>query len=796
MRLSGQNKLEHVLKQIPQGITIQDTSGNFLYANDRAAQMIGFKSTSELVQTSPQKILKRFVLFNESGQRLTNDELPGRRVLKTKRQEEAIIRFRAGDSSTDRWSYVISKPFTNGTGELIGVVNTFQDLTRYKRSEEALRILDEVGTVLSSSVNYHTRLKQLARLVVPKVADWCAIDMLNNDHLEREVVVHPDKRKMHYAQILMKKYPDSPKDTYGVWQAIKTGKTQIYHFISDALLKGGAKSAEHFRLLQKLSINSAVIIPLISRGETLGAITFVTSRESGRVYDQFDLVLLENLAQRAALLVDNSRLYTLAHQEVKKQRQIQKDLTKSEKNLKLALEVGGMAIGALDSQIKMFHVLHDDLQIFTSGNTDYSFEVFLKRVHPDDRLRIRKGLLDAVKSKKQYEMECRLHTANGYPRWVMLKGDMVMGEVGKPARILIVAIDITRHKESETALIQNEKKFRSIFDTALDAVIITNDLMNILDVNHAACDLFLMNKAQMVKKRLPELVSGDTRTDFHKRWMAFQHKGYQRGELEIIHANGDGRFVEYNATAQFLENRNLLVLRDITERKLEESRREHFLGIASHELKSPLASIKAFIQIIEKSLKGMGNSKLLGYFQKIDEKVDTLTRFINDLLDVTRIRHGKLQFFYEAVRFDLFLKEVVEELQFTIPTHKLRLKGTTYKAIILDKSRIAQVITNLVRNAVKFSPQETNVVIQSRVKDKTITVSIQDFGIGISAEEQKQVFELYYRGKNKEKQTTGLGVGLFISKEVIRQHGGRLTISSAPGKGSTFTFSLPLREVK
>jgi len=188
-------------------------------------------------------------------------------------------------------------------------ISVIEDITERKRIEEAQRFLAEAGTTLSSSLDYRTTLARVARLAVPFLADWCVVDILEKDgSLDRLAVAHQDPEKVALVQELQKRYPPDPDAPRGVGQVLRTGRPELVPKIPESLLEEAARDAEHREILGELGLKSYMIVPLVARGRTLGAISLI-SAESGRRYRQAELGLAEELARRAALAVDNARLY-------------------------------------------------------------------------------------------------------------------------------------------------------------------------------------------------------------------------------------------------------------------------------------------------------------------------------------------------------------------------------------------------------------------------------------------------------------------------------------------------------
>src|ERR671932_2709993 len=203
------------------------------------------------------------------------------------------------------------------------------DVTERKRMEEAQRFLSEAGATLSSSLDYRTTLASVARLAVPRLADWCAVDIVEEEgSLERLAVEHEDPQKVQLAHELQERYPPDPEAPQGVAQVVRSGQAQFSPDITDEMLVASARDAEHLRLMREIGFVSVIFVPLVARGRTLGAITLV-SAESGRHYGQAALELAEELARRAALAVDNARLYEEAQREISEREAVQQELRSS-----------------------------------------------------------------------------------------------------------------------------------------------------------------------------------------------------------------------------------------------------------------------------------------------------------------------------------------------------------------------------------------------------------------------------------------------------------------------------------
>jgi PAS domain S-box-containing protein len=242
--------------------------------------------------------------------------------------------------------------------------------------------------------------------------------------------------------------------------------------------------------------------------------------------------------------------------------------------------------------------------------------------------------------------------------------------------------------------------------------------------------------------------------------------------------NNKGEIVQWIATAT-----------DIHEQKIKEQKKDEFLSIASHELKTPLTSVSAYLQLLQITPhEDIERSTL--YTEKALQSVERLKELISELLDVSKIQNGKLNLNMTTFNFTKMVNECIEATQYTGSKHMILRSGEIAGDFYGDEERLKQVVINLLSNAIKYSPDAETVEVDLSEKDGEITVSVKDYGIGISADNLKRIFERYYRVEGQDIHFQGLGIGLFISMDIIQRHDGKLYVESEPGKGSTFYFTL------
>lgn len=267
----------------------------------------------------------------------------------------------------------------------------------------------------------------------------------------------------------------------------------------------------------------------------------------------------------------------------------------------------------------------------------------------------------------------------------------------------------------------------------------------------------------------------------------------KRNDGEIRWINTTGKIV-FNDTSEPVRIIGTVI--DITERKELERQKDEFISTVSHELKTPITSIKAYAQLLQRELGDKENFRNKKFLERMSIQINRLEHLIRDLLDVTRVDSGKLEFSESVFNFSEMVSDVIGDLQLITPTHDLIIRENHQVSLKTDKHRIIQVITNLVNNAVTYSPHAKTVYI-SLVEDKDFVVfSVEDFGVGIPGEQVPFIFNRFHQAENtNDGAGLNLGLGLYISKEIITRAGGEIWFESKPGKGTTFHFSLPLKRM-
>ncbi len=239
-----------------------------------------------------------------------------------------------------------------------------------------------------------------------------------------------------------------------------------------------------------------------------------------------------------------------------------------------------------------------------------------------------------------------------------------------------------------------------------------------------------------------------------------------------------------------------VTLHDISERLKLEQQKDEFIAIASHELKTPLTTLKALTQLFRQRSARPERQADYQYFSRFETYLNRLLELVTSLLDVSKVASDNFALKRKMFSFDKFLEDLVNDFQQTETTHCIEVKNSFRGKIYADRDHLAQVITNLLSNAIKYSPQSNAIIIKTTYSPHFLTISIKDFGVGIPDSLRERVFDRFFRIKGpKGERFPGLGLGLYIANKIVKLHGGRMWVRSMEGQGSVFYFSLPLKEV-
>jgi two-component system, OmpR family, sensor histidine kinase VicK len=273
--------------------------------------------------------------------------------------------------------------------------------------------------------------------------------------------------------------------------------------------------------------------------------------------------------------------------------------------------------------------------------------------------------------------------------------------------------------------------------------------------------------------------------------------GEYQYEVKVLWPDGSLHWIKTQGAVVFDENKKPLsmlgTILDITETKRDEIRKNDFIAMASHELKTPLTSLKSYIQLLARKLVNNDDEFISNALQKAGNQVNKMSDLIYGFLDLSRLESGKLQIKIQHFDINKLIEESIAETLLHSYSNTIIFNTDEVIMVYADREKIGQVINNFLSNATKYSPKDSEITIVCTITKHNVQVSVTDMGIGIKHKDQEKLFQRFYRVENDDiKNVSGFGIGLYLSSEIIQRHKGKIWVESEADKGSTFSFSLPM----
>lgn len=569
-------------------------------------------------------------------------------------------------------------------------------------------------------------------------------------------------------------------------------------------------SSPHFGLPKgHPPIASYMAIPVISQSKNVIGSLFFGHQTAGMFTEEDERMVLA-VSTQAAVALDNAYLFqgmVKANREkenhVASLQQANNHLEELAGSLKLALESAEMGIWKADASDNVPVLSEEARQIYgiPEGLSLNSDEIF-KIIDVDYRENTVQLIKQAIETNTKFEVEYVVNPFDGSSsKWVKSTGKAFYDHQGSPIYILGTITDVSDQKNREDVLKYRKALLEAQNEAIPDAILIVDTKGKMLSFNHHFVTLW------RIPKEIVELKDDSLALQFAMTQLADPQGFIDR--VNYCYANPtqitqeevlfkDGRVIERYGTHVVGEDGTLYgwawYFRDVTKQQELQKQKDEFISTVSHELKTPVTSIKAYAQLLNKSFINTENSAGSNFLERMNIQIHRLELLIKDLLDVTRVDAGKLELKEDQFDMQQLLAELVQDLQLITPSHSLNLKENERATIKSDRGRIVQVITNLITNAVKYSPNSDHVNICSKTTNEFLILSVVDDGIGIAEDQKKYLFDRFHQIERANVGTGyNLGLGLYISKEIITRLGGDIWVESKFGEGSTFSFSLPLK---
>ena len=711
-------------------------------------------------------------------------------------------RLRAADGAY-RWHLGRSLPLRDERGILTGWVGTATDIDDRKRAEERSRFLAEAGSLLGRSLDVDLTLADVAVAAVPRVADWCVVDLLEEDGTLRNLAAaHVDPLKMQFVRELQERYPPDPEAPGGPAQVVRTGSSELMPEIREEVLFGAARDELHLDLLRELGLRSYMCVPLVVRERVLGAISFVLAESGGR-YGPEDLEVAEELARQAATAIDNARLYEAQHRAAA-------DARESEARTSAIMESSLDAVVAMDHEGLVVEFNQAAERTFGRSREDVLGRELAELIIPARlRERHRAGLaryletgegplvgrrseLTAVHADgREFPVELAIARidAEGPPRFTASIRDITERLQAEEERSQLLAREHAARVEAE-----ERAQAARVLATVGDGVVLVDGDGVIRLWNPAAEAITGLGADEVVGGRAVDVLPGWD--EFERRIPVASEP--RAGRAETVPLELDGRELWLSIAGVGFDEGTVYAFRDLTDERTLELMRSDFVATVSHELRTPLAAIHGAALTLLRSDLEVADDLRVRLLEIIGEESSRLAEIVNDLLLASHLDSGRLKLQIESCDGRELAEAVIEAASTHAPEEVgLELDAPLgLPAVAADRGQLHQVLSNLVDNAIKYSPGGGPVRVALEPRRSGLRFSVSDHGLGIPRAEQQRVFEKFYRlDPNMTRGIGGTGLGLYICRELVRMMDGRIWVESAEGRGSTFHVEIPLAEV-
>jgi PAS domain S-box-containing protein len=782
----------------PVGLGYWDHDLRFVRVNEALAAMNGVrpedhvgKRVDEVAPALAPAMTESFQQVLRTGSPLVNVELSGETPA------------RPGEVSHWLVSYY---PVTGGEGRVLGLGSVVVDVTDHKRAEEErdvllaqerraraeseaastrLALLADASAVLTS-LDYETTLQSVAEIAVPGLADWCVIEIVQDDGTVRRLaLVHADRQRELADELLRRFPPADPGSSPLLRSVLETGNPILLPDVPESVLEQLAQSPEHLELIHKLGLRSGMVVPLPGHERVLGAIAFVSTRP-GRRYGEADLATAQELARRAATAVERSRL----HGELSRFRST----------------VDSVLDGVLmfdPATLRFFYANEGAVNL-----TGYSREELLRMtpldLEPDlDEPRFRRVVEPLVAGAASTTVTTTHRRKDGRSIMVELFLQYV-APVGERGRIVVVLRDITDRIEARARLqrlAQSERarnaELRAIIRAMGDAVLVIEPDGKVNLANPAAEAMFADERINQYEQLVSRLEDPEGRVPTLEALAG-------QGPVEFRLAAGDERWVELSAYPVFTPREaptedgmeadvleTIVFIRDITEARRSRTMRDAFIGVLSHELRTPVTTIFGNSKLLVRPESRLEEDTRREVLSDIENEAERLYRLVEDLLVLARFERAPGRVGREPVLMQRVVPIVIrsERSRFPMTRFESRIQPGV-PTVQADPTYVEQVVRNLISNAAKYGGANKTVQVTVAAEDDEVLIRVLDEGPGFPEEEAARLFELFYRSPRTSAMAGGAGIGLFVCKRLIEAMGGRMWANARPTGGAEFGFAL------
>ncbi|TAK00918.1 MAG: PAS domain S-box protein [Chloroflexota bacterium] len=769
------NRFETIIRNLPNGVIVAEApSGRTLITNEAVARILGPGSL-------PTETIweQNVAAFDPEGRPYETLDWPLNRTISTGEVAEAEFRVVHPDSS-ETWVFGRSVPIVGAGGKVTAGVVVFEDITASREQRLRTEFLAQASAILASSLDYEETIATVARLVVPTIVDWSAIDLVSEDgRLEELAVAHADPARVATVQRLRARISGQGIPAIGE-QVVSSGEPAMLELteasIAEAMtaLGGRGVAEDEAAVVRSLAGSTLLCVPLVAAGRPIGALTLVASRARLLAHD---MPFATELAARAAAAIYNARLF----QDVARFRTI----------------LDAVRDGVTMNDPRTLRVTYaNDAVLEQLGRTrdevvGHSTPDWTEGVSPEQLRSFLAPILSGEEVTRALDMVRVRTDGTRVPveiRWQVV----VLPGVGQ--RLVAISRDIRERIETEQRLTQLARaeharaaELNAIIGAIGEGLMVLDDAGRITLANPTARAILQPLEDWTIDAVLARLEDPD----------GLAHAALTSpGTSVTLRVRAPARqWIEVSNYAVEDEpvtgGEHIIILRDVTVAREREAVRDAFVGILSHELRTPVTTIYAGAKVLSRSEGSLDEAARRGIFEDIHLEAERLHRLVEDVVALTRFGEGSLDIGSEPVLLQRIVPAVVGSEQGRWPDGRFEVDlEPGLPPVSGDQTYVEQVIRNLLANAVKYGGSQAPIRVIVRAGEDEVRVHVLDNGPGFPEDETGRLFELYYRSPSTARQASGSGIGLFVCARLLHAMGGRIWAANRAEGGAEFGFAL------
>jgi NtrC-family two-component system sensor histidine kinase KinB len=646
---------------------------------------------------------------------------------------------------------------------------------------ELASYMAEAGRILGASLDTSATLRQVAELIVPGIADWCAIDLLESDgRLSTLVIAHRDPARVPLVDELRERYPPRQDALIGSYAVARTGQAMIIERVDEAMLEETVTDEGEKDLIKRLGLRSWMCAPMIGGGRVSGTVTFAAA-ESGRVFGTRQLAFAVDLAARAGAALENSRAFHVADR-------FRRILDAVAEAVFVVEPASGRIMEVNDGATELLGLSREDLAgrrlwELMEATDDHTIERLVAPVR-DGRVESRTAAL-----------RLRRDSDPAVPVEILLQRVELPGEA---PTLVAIARDIRERLESQGRLERLARaeharaaELNAVIRAMGDGVIVCGAEGKILLANPSAREMFAGINITSYAEVLAEL---------HDPENTAPPIGVHGGPIVLRTRREPERWIEVatypvadRSTQGEPRGETILVVRDVTEQRQREAVRETFIGVLSHELRTPITTIFGGARMLSRDDNGLDEATKREIFRDVADEAERLKRLVEDVVAMSRFGESDT----DVGREPVLLQRVVPSV---VAAEEGRWPGVAFSTtiqhglptVMADPTYLEQIVRNLLSNAAKYGGAGAGITVMVELDEGSdeVVVQVVDDGPGIKPTEAERLFDLFYRSPTTATTTSGAGIGLFVCARLVRAMGGRIWARPGPSGGAEFGFAL------